>query len=44
MRKLLLSAVVVSLALGLAGCDDAKNKETNTPQRQKATRQKRAVR
>lgn len=31
MRKLLLSAVVVSLALGLAGCDDAKNKETNTP-------------
>lgn len=31
MRKLLLSAVVVSLALGTAGCDDAKNKETNTP-------------
>ncbi|NQF22966.1 ABC transporter substrate-binding protein, partial [Enterobacter hormaechei] len=31
MRKLLLSAVVVSLALALAGCDDAKNKETNTP-------------
>lgn len=32
MRKLLLSAVVVSLALGLAGCDDAKNKETaNAP-------------
>ena len=30
MRKLLLSAVVVSLALGLAGCDDAKNKETNS--------------
>jgi peptide/nickel transport system substrate-binding protein len=29
MRKLLLSAVVVSLALGLAGCDDAKNKETS---------------
>ncbi|MWL73047.1 ABC transporter substrate-binding protein, partial [Escherichia coli] len=32
MRKLLFSAVVVSLALGLAGCDEAKNKEAaNAP-------------
>ena len=44
MRKLLLSAVVVSLALGPAGCDDAKNKETNSAAAAKATRQKRAVR
>jgi peptide/nickel transport system substrate-binding protein len=44
MRKLLLSAVLVSLALGLAGCDDAKNKRQTVRLRQKATRQKRAVR